>query len=1077
MNTRQKWTVVGLASLLLGVLYLLAARDQQSDSLPRNSDLGVPITENRLNGNSSGRQPNRVGSPGVQGLDGNVGERTLTQSPPFVARIRDAHGRPIVGATCVLTTLPAEDLSGLFVWGLSTQDGLVLDRVTRTTDLGGTAEYTREELSSLGAELLLWAWAPGTQANWTSVPAIREGESRQLEISLAPHAPLRINVLDAKGAPVSDAVVHAIGLTPKPGERPRPLAKRAMAGLRIQEKTDRSGIVALSPAPGSLVLWAEKGDLASRPIMDIPAEKTSITLQLGGTFLVSGEVVFPAGAKHNAEAQVTAYSWDGGSTTRLAQSRVREDGTVGPFRVPLIKTENYSFVLRGGSCLPATVRIKAPTANSHERIRFALDSGISLRVHVTDIANEPISGADLLAKWTAAGGDAQVAVTGADGYGVLHGVHASMVSVRASAPGFAPVQVYGVDAPEYQGGVVEMRLVRGGTITGVVSHGTDPVDDFNVVFWQPTAAQSRTELEFHASEGGVFEIDGVPLGDLLVYATSRDYPRSEVRAVQVQPNEAAQVALDLPTPLTAMGQVLDGVTSEPVESASIQAWNSYRAAYLSPFGKAQVVDSDGLFRIAGFSPGNSRYVVRAVGYSQYLGQAVGQVGEVIDLGIIALQRTQPFRVRLTSTVPMDFTRFEADADGNAPYPPQRFDGKGVVTWPEAGPNLYFVRVYRPDDTLMTLEEYCRPGVDWEFVLPQDPTTTLDLLVTDAEGGAPRIPGETTVSLHYSPLHGNRLTHTALLDENSRAHFSTVAARTVYAEVIAESGDRLGAKTLILEDGSNEARIVLGGKNVRVHVTDREGTNLEGASLDLRMAAGESPWFQLTSTDAAGLHTFTGLAMERLFISVQHNQFGVKSDVEVDLNTWKSEDTLEVVLDPRSSLAIRLVDGSTPIPAASLRILGHQSHHIIGVFTTNAAGIVRHGPVSPGSYLISVEQPGVWLTEKLVEAGDKDQVQDIQVRKLGSLVLRLTTSASQPSVGARVELESVESGAKLSDWIARGLVSVEGGALTTDAEGVARVGGIPHGEYLVRVSGPGGSLVAGRIRVLPGPLTSVDLTLP
>ena len=148
-----------------------------------------------------------------------------------------------------------------------------------------------------------------------------------------------------------------------------------------------------------------------------------------------------------------------------------------------------------------------------------------------------------------------------------------------------------------------------------------------------------------------------------------------------------------------------------------------------------------------------------------------------------------------------------------------------------------------------------------------------------------------------------------------------------------------------------------------------------------------------------------------------------------------------------------------------------------MFTTDPAGIVRYGPVTPGSYLISVEQPGVWLTEQLIEAGDKDIPRDVQVRKLGSLALRLTSSSNQSAVGVRVELESAESGAKLSDWIQRGLVSVAGGVLITDASGLAQIDGIPHGEYLVRVASQAGSLVCGRVTVQPSAMTAAELRIP
>ena len=136
----------------------------------------------------------------------------------------------------------------------------------------------------------------------------------------------------------------------------------------------------------------------------------------------------------------------------------------------------------------------------------------------------------------------------------------------------------------------------------------------------------------------------------------------------------------------------------------------------------------------------------------------------------------------------------------------------------------------------------------------------------------------------------------------------------------------------------------------------------------------------------------------------------------------------------------------------------------------------NGPVTPGQYLVSVEQPGVWLTEQLVEAGDKDIPRDVQVRKLGGLALRLL-SAGQPAASVLVELESVESGAKLSDWIQRGLVNLAGETLITDGGGLVQINGLPHGEYLVRVTTQAGSFAAGRVTVHAGPVTQAELAIP
>ncbi|HTF89401.1 MAG TPA: carboxypeptidase regulatory-like domain-containing protein [Planctomycetota bacterium] len=923
-------------------------------------------------------------------------------------------------------------------------------------------------------ESIVWAWAPDFAANWTRVPPTREIHD-SVEVLLSQHSALTITVVDVDGKPVAASAVCVVGLNPlRSGE----LARRAFRNFQVSVQTDDAGMASVSVPDGSIVAWAEKGSLRSVPSLDIPANVERLKLSLQPSFTVIGDVSPIDEELYQPTMQVTAYAKAGSTTLRLAQGRVLENGDVATFCVPLTNSDGYEFVVRGGGALPSIQRIVPPQPDSTVTLHFALKGGSSIQVLVTDEKEVPIEGANVLVQWEQEGGGAQVATTDDHGDATVLGLYPTGLTLNVRAKGFIPVSYSNINPSDYEGDSISILLEPGGTLRGRVLKATKPLQDFSVVFWRPDTPAARIETAFHDKADGRFEIEGAPLGDLLVYASSSEYPRSDVHSAFLKLGSSDELVFELPDPLVGSGQVLDANTAQPIPTAKIELWNSYRAAYLSPAGGGQhAVEPDGRFKIKGFPPGDSRFVVRASGYSQYLGLASARAGEAVDLGIIAMQRSQRLQVRLTSTTPIDFTGYSSNADGNAPYPMQFFNADGVASWDDAGPNLYYVRVFLPDDSVMSLERYCRPGSDWEFVFPQDPSRTLDVLVSDLEGDPLQPDGDVVVHLVYTAIGGNQLVHSSGLAETGKAHFGTVAAKRVYAEVIGDSGDRLAADTFTLEDGANEVRLTLGGKSLRVHVTSPDGAPLEGATLDARMAAGESPWFQLTSTDAGGLHTFTGLGMKRLFINVQHDQFGARSDVEVDLETWKSEETLEIKLDPRATVAVRLLDGKAPVPAASVRILGPHSGHILGVFTTDAGGNVRYGPVAPGSYLVAVEQPGVWLTEQLVEAGDKDHPRDVQVRKLGGLSLQLVSASGQAAAGVGVELESSETGAKLSDWIERGLVSVGGGEFVSDAGGHALVTGIPHGEYVVRLTSQAGSYVAGRVTVQAGAPTNSSLTLP
>ena len=195
---------------------------------------------------------------------------------------------------------------------------------------------------------------------------------------------------------------------------------------------------------------------------------------------------------------------------------------------------------------------------------------------------------------------------------------------------------------------------------------------------------------------------------------------------------------------------------------------------------------------------------------------------------------------------------------------------------------------------------------------------------------------------------------------------------------------------------------------------------------------------------------------------------------ISLQGWNDDDTLEIVLEAR---AARLIDCETPLPAASLRFLAPYCQHILSVQPTDANGVARHSPVAGGSFLVAVEQPGVWLADAIVESSLGGAPRDVQVRRTGTLDLQLESNSNQPVSGLQVELEALEGAAEHSDWLPSGPVTVRVGAAATDANGALRISGLPHGEYLVHLSSPGGSRLAGRVTVNLGPPTSAQLSLP
>lgn len=77
---------------------------------------------------------------------------------------------------------------------------------------------------------------------------------------------------------------------------------------------------------------------------------------------------------------------------------------------------------------------------------------------------------------------------------------------------------------------------------------------------------------------------------------------------------------------------------------------------------------------------------------------------------------------------------------------------------------------------------------------------------------------------------------------------------------------------------------------------------------------------------------------------------------------------------------------------------------------------------------------------------------MQVRALGDLTVDIVRLAGAPASGVQVDLISLETGIRTSQWMAEGQIDASSSELLTDAEGRLELRGLPHGLYTVMVDG-------------------------
>lgn len=181
----------------------------------------------------------------------------------------------------------------------------------------------------------------------------------------------------------------------------------------------------------------------------------------------------------------------------------------------------------------------------------------------------------------------------------------------------------------------------------------------------------------------------------------------------------------------------------------------------------------------------------------------------------------------------------------------------------------------------------------------------------------------------------------------------------------------------------------------------------------------------------------------------------------------STDPIELVLDAQLMLRVQVLDHASRLSGIELfaRDLGRYEDGL-GPGTSDATGLAAWNQVSSGTYEVSVVHPGIWPDVARVEVKDSNEPVPFQVRRLGNVAFRVSTTLGNPVVGARFELDCVERATSVSAWIADGSVPAPANGLVTDEHGVLTVRGLPNGEFRYRATLPTGAVLEGVVTVPP-----------
>jgi len=951
--------------------------------------------------------------------------------------------------------------------------GVVRGRNSWTSDGEGRfREAAKAE--SMGQRSIAWITHPRYAARYFIIEPGQSLAGLPSPITLRSTEGIVVSVVDDVGSPVANAwVTQRFEILPEQGPSLDADEFAARLSYSKSARSDLAGEARFGYIPGRQSIDAVLGDDMAMPWRG--SAPASVRMRIGRTIPIGGRVVSEGGNVVLSQLVVRVSVRVESVNQVIGQSRVHSDGTIATFRVPWVDAERYDFELSGSDCVPVTVRRSAHEVHDGAELAFVATRGTKFPVRVLSDESVPLRGA--IVRWAWSVGEVWQWWSGGtddDGMCQAHCIPRGMIWLEISKPGFLPfkqeLEQVGDFAPAY-----EVRLVRGGVLRGVVRAGGEPASDFRIIVTraQDNSPDGVREHEFTDRKEGAYELDGVPIGEIEVFAYSSQYQRSASHVVHVEPGMPVMADFDLPLPVEVKARIVDAQSFEPIARAVVQGWMSSRVATLRSWGATAESGTDGKFVLACASPDAAVSLrVEADGYAPVFRVVRSREGKPVDLGIIGLSRPRDFELRVmgdelapTNSIHASMrgmhaeARRSADAEGRIRFEGVRPDAYTVtVDWGSSASYSFATRLGSADTSSMDFD--LRRGHD-VFV------------VVRTEDGVGLAPGCVLQAAYWSLSAKRLVLWNDWVPDSSRIDIGRFDSDRVVLQVLDPTGKTIGAVRIPdLARAGPEVVLRLGGKGHTLRVLDRDDRPLARASVSIGRSAGVFERF--LNTDANGiveLPSFDGDEMQ-VIVDVPFEGCALYRSVSL------SDRPTDLRFDPHEIVGIRLLDGAEPLPGILVQVFhGHGFEYLVDELVSDDQGEARTRRVSGSDdYVLRIEQPGIWPVNSLQKAHANSSTTAVQVRRIGSTVLRARRSGLAVA-GQSVTLRSEEFGEDVEMWRSSGRCVVTPSDFRTDVQGRIRIDGIPHGSYRWSATIEPDITVGGRFEVLPNQRVDVDLAVP
>lgn len=1063
--------LVALAAMFLIVFWLGRNRLEQFPDV-------APAGENAFGGEQALSPED---GPDIDNRPANPSERQALPLLALGGRVLTKDGSPIGQATLSWTALESLDLEWEPAW--HDDDWGSLERRTVWTTSATDGHYTFEERpGDPGSGSVIWATHPDFEAGCLLLDRETDPTSSLGIIYLPPSAPLVVRVEGINSESIAGAQVAQFGLTPRfsPVESDGKLNEaRARRYLHRSGETQDDGRVHLSPFPGQQVIQAAKERQRSLPWRGI--RRDEVVLKLLDGFTVGGHVSFPdwSHLDYVGERRITIAAQKGNVWHSLATLRSVQQGPWGPISLPVLNGHCYRISLEGSPIIPENIEFEPPPVGSHLSFDLQPELGHHVWAQATNREREPILDSEAIAWWYEDGRPHFVRRHARpDGYVDLWSFPKGTIWITLSAPGY--VSDTSDPWPVPSDFTCELILNRAGLLRGFCFHEGQPIENFEVVYWKPGYDNYRVTRAFHGRPDGSFELDDVPIGDVFVTAASDAFIGGQPQVVSVPVEGAAEVTLDLLSPQTARGTVVDAVTAEGIPTAKVQAFVMGGRGPIAPWGSPLTVRSDGTFELDGLIPGTNSLQVFSPGYATKTLSLFAIPGEAVEIGHISLTRPQALEIQLTTQGPLaeavDFTSYQVSSSievantGEAPLPCTRFSTEGTVRFEGVSPGFKVVTIERADSPWITLKLELPAGQDWHFTHRVAGTRRLTIEIQQAPG----YEIEDTLGLYvsYDNSEGCSVTWGVDVPASGMVQLEGIDSETVTVDLLDHSWQKIQTVHRSFEDRDDmHLTISVGEDTFLLRIVDPDGLPVAGAIvsvLDPRSPA----FFANGTTGPNGICELYGIPEHELAITVFHQSQGFLDGVLLDGSAREAE----IILENDAGIIIVTMDGDVPVSDVGCHLVNTHGQTSSRSRSTNANGMLEWMGLTSGSYRFGAQRPNCWPITLELEANKDPTPQVVQIRRLGDLTLELKAENGLPISGQAVDLESVEFSASVATWLADERVQAADG-LTSDRKGLIHIQGLPRGTYRWSVTAATGETYSGQAEVHAGEDSTTSIVLP